>query len=173
MTESEPPRAFSGTPDPPSGTHDLQIVGSPIKVFTDANTFYQSAYRTPLLASALEGDLIVYWSVQVQEEVARVAERVALAAAQRQSLHLAPEERFAFIQAASDRMRGEADSLISAVGPILRLATVESASIALDVSGVADPDDRPHILAAHAAGVGYLLTLDQRHLPHGTIVGGV
>jgi hypothetical protein len=59
MTESEHPRAFSGTPDPPSGTHDLRIVGSPIKVFTDANTFYQSAYRTPLLASALEGVLIV------------------------------------------------------------------------------------------------------------------
>jgi hypothetical protein len=102
-----------------------------------------------------------------------VAERVALAAAQRQPLHLAPAGRFAFIQAASDRMRGEADSLISAVGPILRLATVETASVALDVSGVADPDDRPHILAAHAAGVPYLLTLDQRHLPRGTIVGGV
>jgi hypothetical protein len=74
MTECDPPRAFSGTPDPPSGTHDLRIVGSPIKVFTDANTIFQSTYRTPLLASALEGDLVVFWSAQVQEEVVRADE---------------------------------------------------------------------------------------------------
>jgi hypothetical protein len=43
----------------------------------------------------------------------------------------------------------------------------------LDVGCVADPDDRPHMLAAHAAGVPYLLTLDERHLPHGMIVAGV
>ena len=36
-----------------------------------------------------------------------------------------------------------------------------------------DPDDRLHIRSARAAGANYFLTLDNRHLPHGAIYGGV
>ena len=38
---------------------------------------------------------------------------------------------------------------------------------------VADAADRAVLRAALAGGASYLLTLDQRHLPHGTIFGGV
>ena len=173
MTESGPPRAFSGTPTPPLGEHDLRLADIPIGVFVDTSTLFQITYRLELAASAQAGDLAVYWSIRIQDEVARVAERTTKIAVARRARGLPPERRFAEVEAALDRMQADVRALVTAMEQFFRLASVETEDHRNEVGALSGPDDRVHILSAQAANVPYLLTLDQRHLPHGILVGRV
>src|SRR5690242_1901099 len=106
MTEPAPPRAFSGTPPPPPGHHDLRIVGTVVpKVFLDTSAYFQATYRNALAASAGVGDLAVYWSSGIRAEIVHVAERMVLAETARRLQHLLPDDRAASIEAALERVR--------------------------------------------------------------------
>jgi predicted nucleic acid-binding protein len=174
MTDPEPPRAFSGTPLPPPGSHDLGLrASSPLKVFIDTNVFFQWIYRAPLAASAREGDLLVFWSPAIQAEITRVSERETTAAATRRAQILPPEERQPAIDATLAHVNAELRAQFAALEPFFQVVATPVMADAIDLTDLSDPDDRHHILAARAAGAPFFLTLDQLHLPYGSIFAGV
>jgi len=106
MTESSPPRAFSGTPPPPPGDHDRSIVGETrTKVFIDTNTYFQRSYRQALAASVHAGDLDVYWSNEILKEILRVAERAVATAMSQHVADMPIDQQYIAVDAALDRIR--------------------------------------------------------------------
>jgi predicted nucleic acid-binding protein len=174
MTESTPARAFSGTPPPPPGDHDLRIAGETrTKVFIDTNTYFQRSYHQALDASVYAGDLDVYWSKEILKEILRVAERVVATATSQHVADLPIDQQNIVMEAALDRIRLVVGNQVEILHRYFRLAPAPPNLTALALDDVVDPDDRLHIRSARAAGAGYFLSLDNRHLPHGATYGGV
>lgn len=154
--------------------HDLAArPGHPIQVVADTNTLLRGEYRSPLVASASAGDLVVAWSGWIRDEIRAVAWRTAMDdLARRVRAGVAPEERFPVmreaIEAATDRLDERIEELD------LRFRSVPDApQIASGLLEVPDVDDRPLVAVAKRAGAIFLLSLDQRHLPHGATIAGV
>jgi predicted nucleic acid-binding protein len=174
MTQPGPPRAFPGTPPPPPGTHDLRLLASSsLRVFIDTNVYFHWSYRAPLAAGAREGDLAVFWSAEIQAEITRVSEREMMAAATRRAQSLPSAERQRAIDATLACVTAERSAQFAALEPFFRVVAGSAMDDAIELNGLSDPDDRPHILAARTAGAPFLLTLDHLHLPHGAIFAGV
>jgi predicted nucleic acid-binding protein len=173
MTDPESPRAFLGIPPPPTGIHDLHVSMGAISVFIDTSVYFQTTYRRVLAACVLAGDLVVFWSPEIRAEIARVTERLTSAAIERRDRHRPADEREPAIRLALARVQRDLDAQIAAMAPYFESISKSVSADASDVGGVADPDDRLHILAARAAGALYFLTLDDRHLPHGAVFAGV
>jgi hypothetical protein len=83
-----------------------------------------------------------------------------------------PEERWPVmreaIQSATDRLDGQLANLDSRFVSGTSATVPEGALIE-----VKDADDRPIVEFARSVRAMILLTLDQRHLPHGVVIGGV
>src|SRR5215216_3038768 len=106
MTESSPPHAFSGTPPPPPGDHDLRIAGEiRTKVFIDTNTYFQRSYRQALAASVHAGDLDVYWSNEILKEILRVAERAVATAMSQHVADMPIDQQYVAVDAVCSAMR--------------------------------------------------------------------
>jgi predicted nucleic acid-binding protein len=119
------------------------------------------------------GDLVVFWSREIQEEIRGVARREAVAAAMRPFGSRVTDELSSAIEAALERIDLLVDDQMDMLSRYFHLAPTALNSAALALEDVSDPDDRLHIRSAHAAGANYLLTLDNRHLLHGAIYAGV
>jgi hypothetical protein len=174
MTEPQPPRAFSGTPTPPPGDHDLRLTGaSPLRVFVDTSVYFHKSYQLALAASVLAGDLAVFWSDEIQAEISRVVERAAATAEERRVAYLPDNERAAGVAVALARIRLRINSGIELLRRYFDVAPAIPVDAAAELTDVVDADDRLHVLAARAAEALYLLTLDGRYLPHGAVFVGV
>jgi predicted nucleic acid-binding protein len=168
------PRANPGSPPLPPGRHDLRIgAGRPVVVLVDTNVVFQFSFRKPLAASAKAGDLVVYWSAAAEAELARVARREIAQAIERR---LSVEESGARARAVAEALAtlgADLDAQLAALREYFRPAPAVSLEETTTLTEIDDPDDRLHVLAARASGAAYLLTLDERHLPHGAIYAGV
>lgn len=72
-----------------------------------------------------------------------------------------------------DRIASDLEEQLFELERSFRYADGEAAVDPALLAAVADPNDRPVRRAALAAGAPYLLSLDRRHLPHGTTFHGV
>lgn len=168
-----PPVARPASPLPPPGRHDLSANGdAPVRVAVDTNVVFHGEYCQPLAVSAELGDLEVYWSPMIQREIAKVTYRehvlAALRASSRRRLDSAPALRQLF-----DAVAVALDGQMTDLERTFRFAPTDVAVDEATLLAVADTADRPILRAALAAGASYLLSLDEHHFPHGTIVAGV
>jgi predicted nucleic acid-binding protein len=169
------PVAGRGSPPPPPGRYDLRSrPDSPVTVVIDTGVLFDGNTRLPLVASARGGHLVVYWSPSIQREMAKVAYRAAILAAFRTaSPELAEGEIRALLWQVFDRIAADIERQCAELDLWFKsaseLTTVDEALLR-DVPDIAD---RPVLRTALAARAPYLLSLDQRHFPHGTVYHGV
>jgi predicted nucleic acid-binding protein len=169
-----PPRARPGSPPPPPGTTDLDgPSGQTLRVVADTNALLRRDYRLPLAASAEAGDLEVCWSAWIRDEIRQVVWRSAMEQLDRRvRAGIRPEERFPIMREAIESATDRLDLQIAFLEA--RFRTGPDVSVPDDaLPDVKDADDRPVIELARSVGAPYLLTLDERHLPHGAVIGGV
>ena len=143
-------------------------------VVADTNTLLDWYYRAPLFASATAGDLAVHSSSVIARQMAKVVYRANVLAAIRspRSGDLGRSIE-AILREVFDRIAEGLDDQLSGLERTFRSVTNLDAveDPLLDV--LADAGDRLVLRTALAAGVPYLLSLDQRHLPHGAVFHGV
>jgi hypothetical protein len=139
----------------------------------DTNALLRREFRLPLAASAEAGDLEVCWSAVIRDEIRSVVWRSAMEHLDRQvRAGVRPEERFPVLREAIESATDRLD---------LQLAYLDArflSGLAVSVAGdelaeVRDADDRPIVQFARSVGEPYLLTLDQQHLSHGSVIAGV
>lgn len=169
------PAARRTTPAPPSGDHDLTIITDvPSAVVVDTNTLLDGSYLAPLSVSARYRDLAVFWSSAIARQMVKVVYRGnVLAALRRPTADDAGRSMASTLRAVFDRIAEGLDDQLAELERTFRSATnldaVEEAL--LDV--LSDVGDRPVLRTALAAEAPYLLSLDQRHFPHGAVFYGV
>lgn len=170
MTDPPPgPTARAATPPPPPGDHDLTPRGGePVHVAVDTNTILDGYYREPLRASAVAGDLVVSWSPSIVRELVKVVYREGTMSALAGGAPSSAALRLLF-----NRIAFELEDQLFELEHSFRFAVGEATVEPTLLDAVTDPDDRPILRAALAAGVSYPLSLDRRHLPHGTVFHGV
>lgn len=166
-------RASHGTPPPPAGIHDLRANHeNPFAVAIDANVFLQKRSLLPLLGSAQQGGIRVVWSPSVMREVCEVVYRSGIDGAVQNTkstngLDLRRRLRSEF------SIRAEhLESQIRDAERTLRYISV-NVSDEIPVDTVRDPNDWHLVHLSKRAKARILLSLDQRHLPHGLVVDGV
>lgn len=160
------------SPSPPPGRHDLSSPsGAPVAVTIDTGVLFDGNARLPLVASAQGGHLAVYWSPPIQREFAKVAFRGAVLAALRAEPF--SESSRTLIWRTFDRT---AEAIETQCAELERWFTFASGLATVDetlLDVLSDAADRPILRTALAAQTTFLLSLDQRHFPHGTIFHGV
>jgi predicted nucleic acid-binding protein len=167
------PTARSGSPPPPPGAHDLVLrTGRTLGVVIDTSAYLQVDLLRPLLVCAARGFLRVAWSTSIQREIEKVVYREGVARLVRDQ-RLEQTALATLVRAEIDRLAAELEQQFRVVErSFVLVSTIESVDSAL-LTAVIDPADRPVLATAIAAGAHILLSLDQRHLPHGTVFQGV
>ena len=159
----------------PPGHHDLPTApGVPIPVVGDTNVLLTPEYRRPLLASAIAGDLAVFWSPAIEREYAKVISRETTLATIRR---MPPDQPRAAVVLTLRRMfdttAATLDAQLAYLERHLRSAVDPDLLDPMSLLAVSDAADRPVLAAALAAQAPYLLSLDARHFPHGAVFTGV
>jgi hypothetical protein len=139
----------------------------------DTNALLRREYRLPLAASAESRDLEVCWSAGIRDEIRGVVWRAAMEHLDRQvRAGVRPEERFPVLREAIESATDRLDLQLTFLDA--RFLSGLTVSVAGDeLAEVRDVDDRSIVQFARSVGAPYLLTLDQRHLPHGSVIAGV
>jgi len=169
------PVAGRASPLPPPGGHKLTgSPGVPTAVAIDTGVLLDSNARLPLAASARGGHLTVYWSPTIQRESAKVVYRSTVL----ETLRTAPAwRRSGNVRAVLRRTIGRvAADIEDQLAELERWLTFAPALAIIDetlLQVVSDIADRPILRSALAAGAPFLLSLDQRHFPHGTVYHGL
>lgn len=170
MTESgRGPVARVSSPPPPLGDHDLTSTpGQRPAVAVDTNTLLDGNYRLPLAASARGGDLVVYRSPSIVRECVKVIYRETMRTALR-----GIDSRRVELRPLFDRTAADLESQLFDLEAIFRypagLHDIDQSALA----SVSDPTDRHVLRTALAAQAPFLLSLDRRQFPHGSLLQGV
>ena len=143
-----------------------------MRVAVDTNVVFRGEYCQPLAASARLGDLAVYWSPTIQREIAKVTYREHVLAALRATPHRRLDNVPALRQL-FDTVASVLDAQLTDLEHVFRFVPSRVAVDEAALSAVADAADRPILHAALTADAPYLLSLDERHFPHGAVVAGV
>lgn len=126
----------------------------------------------PLTESAVHGDLAVFWSVATLREVSKVVCRHAalktLHGQQSQEIPLGRALRIA-IDGAAERLERRVSEVEHIVQYVIPASTLSNDLFA----SVPDPSDTVLLQTALDSEAYVLLTLDQRHLPHGAVIAGI
>lgn len=109
----------------------------------------------------------------MQRELAKVAYRKHILAALRaMPPDSAPTALAAMVTRTVEAIATALDAQLTELERFFRFSPRAAIDDAI-LADVADSADRSVLHAALAGRASYLLTLDQRHLPHGTVFGGV
>lgn len=173
MITGQPAVARPTSPPAPPRTHDFRLGDErQIRVVLDANVFFRREYLLPLVGSALHQDLVVFWSTATLREVSKV---VCWTAALKASTANAPDQPLlsCSLRAAIDRAAARLEARVREVEPVFRYA-VPGENVSDEIlAAVPDRADWVLIQTALENDAAVLLTLDQRHLPHGAVIAGV
>lgn len=167
------PRLLPGSPPPPGDPVRTAGADGLLGIVIDTSVFLSITYLRPLLVSASVGDLAVYWSPPIQREIAKVVVREVILRVLRDASGSSPADAIPAVRRAVNSVSVALEDQLAEAERVFRLVTDLSSIRDADVEVIADPADRMVLRTALASGAQYILSLDNRHLPHGTVFHGV